>query len=86
MCLSHVPSAIGKLKFMDSITKDQIKLGFTSVLVEVDVNYEFSREITLEDEDGKLKQSFCVWKQRFTKMMTVMSKKTKTKTTCGGCD
>lgn len=54
VCLSHVPSAIGKLKFTDSVTEDQIRLGFARVLVEVDVNYEFPREITLEDEDEKL--------------------------------
>jgi hypothetical protein len=45
ICLSHVASAVGKPLFVDSIIEEQIRLGFASVLVEVNVDSDLPMKI-----------------------------------------
>jgi hypothetical protein len=51
-CLSHIASGLGKHICVDSVTMEQLRLGFARVLVEVDVNSEFPKEIELIGLDG----------------------------------
>jgi hypothetical protein len=53
-CLSHVASGIGKPICADSVTMEQCRLGFARVLVEVDVNADFPKEIELLGLNGEV--------------------------------
>jgi len=53
-CLSHVASGIGKPICADSVTMEQCRLGFARVLVEVDVNADFPKEIELLGLNGEM--------------------------------
>ncbi|XP_059441719.1 uncharacterized protein LOC132174022 [Corylus avellana] len=51
-CLSYVASGVGKPICADSVTEEQLRLGFARVLVEVDMNYVFPKEIEIVGVDG----------------------------------
>jgi hypothetical protein len=51
-CLSHVASGVGKPLCADSVTEEQLRLGFARVLVEVNVDSEFPKEIEIAGSDG----------------------------------
>jgi hypothetical protein len=51
-CLSYVASGIGKPLCADSVTEEQLRLGFARVLIEVNVDSEFPKEIEIEGADG----------------------------------
>ncbi|GLT72076.1 hypothetical protein SLA2020_440390 [Shorea laevis] len=51
-CLSHVASGVGKPLCADSVTEEQLRLGFARVLVEVNFNYDFPKEIEIVGADG----------------------------------
>jgi len=44
-CLSHISSGVGKPLCVDSIIEEQLRLGFARVLVEVDVESTFPKEV-----------------------------------------
>jgi hypothetical protein len=44
-CLSHISSGVGKPLCVDSVTEEQLRLGFARVLVEVDVESTFPKEV-----------------------------------------
>lgn len=43
---------MGKTLCADSITEDQLRLGFAHVLVEVNLDYDFPKEIEILDLNG----------------------------------
>lgn len=51
-CLSHVASGVGKPLCADSVTEEQLRLGFARVLVEVNVDSDFPKEIEIAGSDG----------------------------------
>jgi hypothetical protein len=53
-CLSSVASGVGKPLYANKITKEQKRLGFARVLVEIDVSSECPKEIFVSTEDGDL--------------------------------
>jgi hypothetical protein len=50
-CLSYVASGIGKPLRADFVTKEQLRIGFARVLVEVNVDSEFPKEIEVVGAD-----------------------------------
>jgi hypothetical protein len=52
-CLSYVASGIGKPLCADSVTEEQLRLGFARVLVEVNVESDFPKEVEVEGVDGE---------------------------------
>jgi hypothetical protein len=52
-CLSHVASVDGTPLLADLVTEEQMRLGFAKVLVEVNVDSEFPREIELDVDKEK---------------------------------
>lgn len=52
--MSHVASAIGKPLYADSITDEQMRLAFARVLVEVNTESEFPKEIEIQGNDGRM--------------------------------
>ncbi len=53
LCLSHVASGVGNSLYADSVTEEQLRLGYARVLVEVNVDSEFPKEIDLDMGKGK---------------------------------
>jgi hypothetical protein len=51
-CFSYVASGIGKPLCADSVTEEQLRLGFARVLIEVNVDFEFPKEIEIEGANG----------------------------------
>jgi hypothetical protein len=51
-CLSYVASGAGKPLCADFITEEQIRLGFARVLVEVDIDSMFPKEVKVIGVDG----------------------------------
>jgi hypothetical protein len=51
-CLSYVASGVGKPLCADSVTEEQQRLGFARVLVEVDMNSNFPKELEVVGVDG----------------------------------
>jgi hypothetical protein len=51
-CLSYVASGVDKPICANSITKEQLRLGFARVLVEVDMEFGFPKEIKIVGVDG----------------------------------
>ena len=51
-CLSYVASGIGKPLCADSVTEEQLRLGVATVLIEVNVDSKFPKEIEIEGADG----------------------------------
>jgi hypothetical protein len=51
-CLSYVASGVGKPLCADSVTEEQQRLGFARVLVEVDMESNFPKEIEVVGVDG----------------------------------
>jgi hypothetical protein len=51
-CLSYVASGASKPLCADSISEEQIRLGFARVLVEVDIDSMFSKEVEVIGVDG----------------------------------
>ncbi|XP_059436754.1 uncharacterized protein LOC132169808 [Corylus avellana] len=51
-CLSYVASGVGKPICADSVTEEQLRLGFARVLVEVDMNSVLPKEIEIVGVDG----------------------------------
>lgn len=45
-------SGVGKRLCVDSVTDEQLRLGFARVLVEVNVESDFSKEIEIVGADG----------------------------------
>jgi hypothetical protein len=52
-CLSYVASGIGKPLCADSVTEEQLRIGFARVLVEVNVESEFPKEVEVIGVDGE---------------------------------
>jgi hypothetical protein len=52
-CLVGIASGVGKA-LSDSVTEQQLRLGFARVVVEVDVELEIPKELDVVDGDGKL--------------------------------
>jgi hypothetical protein len=50
--LSYVASGVGKPLCVDFITEEQIKLGFARVLVEMDIDSIFPKEVEVIGVDG----------------------------------
>ncbi|GLT69887.1 hypothetical protein SLA2020_420000 [Shorea laevis] len=50
--LKSVASGVGKPLCVDSVTEEQLRLGFARVLVEVNVDSEFPKEIEIAGPDG----------------------------------
>jgi hypothetical protein len=48
-CLGHVASGVGNPLCVDSVTEEQRRLAFARVLVEVDVDSDFSKKIDIID-------------------------------------
>jgi hypothetical protein len=53
-CLSYVASGIGEPLYADSITRDQTRLDFARVLVEVHSDSTFPKEIVIKGVGGQL--------------------------------
>jgi hypothetical protein len=51
-CLSYVASGIGKPLCADSVTEEQLRIGFARVLVEVSIDSDFPKEIEIVGVDG----------------------------------
>ena len=51
-CLSYVASVVGKPLCVDSVTEEHQRLGFARILVEVDMNSNFPKEIEVVGVDG----------------------------------
>jgi hypothetical protein len=51
-CLSYVASGVGKPLCADSVTEEQIRLGFARVLVEIDIDSVFPKEVEVIGVDG----------------------------------
>jgi hypothetical protein len=51
-CLSYVASGVGKLICADSVTKVQLRLGFARVLVEVNIDSNFPKEVEIVGANG----------------------------------
>jgi hypothetical protein len=47
-----VASGVGKPLCADSVTKEQLRLGFARVLVEVNIDSDFPKEIEVVGADG----------------------------------
>jgi hypothetical protein len=54
ICLSHIASGVGKPICSDSVTEEHQRLGFARVLIEVDTNSEFPKEIDILDIEGNV--------------------------------
>jgi hypothetical protein len=52
-CLSYMASEVEKPLCADSVTEEQLRIGFARVLAEVNVDYDFPKEIEVEGADGK---------------------------------
>jgi hypothetical protein len=52
-CLSYVASGIGKPLCADSVIEEQLRIGFARVLVEVNVDSEFPKEVEVIGVDGE---------------------------------
>jgi hypothetical protein len=52
LCLSYVASGVGKPICVDLVTKDQLRLGFAIVLVEVNIDSDFPKEVEIVGADG----------------------------------
>jgi predicted GNAT superfamily acetyltransferase len=48
-----VASGVGNSLYADSVTEEQLRLGYARVLVEVNVDSEFPKEIDLDMGKGK---------------------------------
>lgn len=46
--LGYVTSGVGKPLYVDSVTKDQVRLGFARVLVEVHTKSVFPKELLIK--------------------------------------
>jgi hypothetical protein len=51
-CLCYVASRVGKPLYADKVTKDQKRLGFARVLVEIDMNSDCPKEIEIQRSNG----------------------------------
>jgi hypothetical protein len=51
-CLSYVASGIGKPLCADFVTKEQLRIGFARVLVEVSIDSDFPKKIEIVGVDG----------------------------------
>jgi hypothetical protein len=51
-CLSYVASGVGKPLCADSVTEEQLRIGYARVLVEVSVESDFPKEIEIVGADG----------------------------------
>jgi hypothetical protein len=51
-CLSYVASGVGKPLCADFVTEEQLRLGFARVLVEVNIDSDFPKEIEIVGADG----------------------------------
>jgi hypothetical protein len=51
-CLSYAASGVGKPLCADSVTEEQLRLGFARVLVEVNIDSDFPQEIEIVGADG----------------------------------
>ncbi|GLT69275.1 hypothetical protein SLA2020_414370 [Shorea laevis] len=51
-CLSFIASGVGKPLCADSTTEEQRRLGFARVLVEVNTESDFPKEIEIINSDG----------------------------------
>jgi hypothetical protein len=51
-CLSHIASGVGKPLCADSVTEEQLRLGFARVLVEVDIDSAFPKEVEIIGING----------------------------------
>jgi hypothetical protein len=54
ICLSHIASGVGKPICTDAVTSEHSRLGFARILVEVDIEDEFPKEIDLIGLDGEV--------------------------------
>jgi hypothetical protein len=52
-CLGYVASGVGHPLYADSVTEEQLRLGYARVLVEVGVDSKFPRELELDSGDGQ---------------------------------
>lgn len=52
--LNHVASGIGKPLFANSVTEEQMRLGYARVLVEVNMESKYPRFIDLDVGGGKM--------------------------------
>ena len=52
ICLSYSASGIGKPFYADSVNERQHKLGFARVLVEVNIDSNFPKEVEIVGVDG----------------------------------
>ena len=51
-CLSYLASGVGKPLCADSVTEEQLRIGYARVLVEVSVESDFPKEIEIVGADG----------------------------------
>jgi hypothetical protein len=52
-CLSYVASGVGKPLCADSVTEEQLRLGFARVLVEVNIDSDFPKEVEIAGLNGQ---------------------------------
>jgi hypothetical protein len=52
-CLGYVASGIRKPLFADKVTEEQQRLGFTRVLIGIDVHLDCPKELTLCSRNGE---------------------------------
>jgi hypothetical protein len=53
ICLSYVASSFGNPLYADSVTEEQQRLGFAHILVDVNLNSDFPREVELDMGAGE---------------------------------
>lgn len=51
-CLSYVASGVGRAFCADSVTEEQLRLGYARVLVEMDIDSNFPKEVEVVCADG----------------------------------
>lgn len=52
-CLSYIASGVGRPLYADSVTEEKLRLGYARVLVEVNTQSSFAKEISVYGADGK---------------------------------
>jgi hypothetical protein len=52
-CLSYVASGVGKPLCADTVTEEQLRLGFARVLVEVNIDSDFPKEVEIVGVNGQ---------------------------------
>jgi hypothetical protein len=51
-CLNYVANGVGRPLCADSVTEEQLRLGYVRVLVEADIDSDFSKKVEVVGADG----------------------------------